>query len=159
MSQPLPEYNPGQQQEDQKDFAKLFESERAQWKQKIQVISLHIKDIKTVAEAQVDLFTTRQTLLDYSYKLAQVVSKLSTKERQMRAKKLKEYSEGKDIRYGANEKTTLIEGDIAELTEKMELVEGHRKYIDQTIQTVDHMLYGIRQRIALEDYLRGSSIK
>ena len=159
MSQPLPEYNPGQQQEDRKDFAKLFESERAQWKEKIQVISLHIKDIKTVAQAQVDLFTTRQTLLDYSYKLAQVVSKLSTKERQMRAKKLKEYSEGKDIRYGSNEKTTLIEGDIAELTEKMELVEGHRKYIDQTIQTVDHMLYGIRQRIALEDYLRGSSIK
>lgn len=159
MSQPLPEYNPSQQQEEQKDFAKLFESERAQWKEKIQVISLHIKDIKTVAEAQVDLFTTRQTLLDYSYKLAQVVSKLSTKERQMRAKKLKEYSEGKDIRYGANEKTTLIEGDLSELREKMELVEGHRKYIDQTVQTVDHMLYGIRQRIALEEYLRGGTIK
>ena len=37
--------------------------------------------------------------------------------------------------------------------------EGHRKFIDQTVQTVDHMLYGIRQRIALEDYLRGSTIK
>ena len=77
----------------------------------------------------------------------------------MRAKKLKEYSEGKDVRYGSNEKTTLIEGDLAELIEKMQLVEGHRKYIDQTVQTVDHMLYGIRQRIALEDYLRDSTIK
>jgi len=154
----FPEYNPSQ--EDQPtDFSKMFERERAEWKEKIQLISLHIKDIKTVAEAQVDLFSTRQTLLEYSYKLAQVVSKLSTKERQMRAKKLKEYTEGKDIRYGANEKTTLIEGDISDLTEKIHLVEGHRKYIDQTVQTVDHMLYGIRQRIALEDYLRGSTIK
>ena len=157
MSEEFPEYKPTQ--EEPKDFAKMFERERSEWKEKIQVISLHIKNIKTVAEAQVDLFTTRQALLEYSYKLAQIVSKLSTKERQMRAKKLKEYTEGKDVRYGANEKTALIEGDLSELTEKMELVEGHRKYIDQTIQTVDHMLYGIKSRIALEDYLRGSSIK
>ena len=157
MSEEFPEYKPTQ--EEPTDFAKMFERERSEWKEKIQVISLHIKNIKTVAEAQVDLFSTRQTLLEYSYKLAQIVSKLSTKERQMRAKKLKEYTEGKDVRYGANEKTALIEGDLAELTEKMQLVENHRKYIDQTVQTVDHMLYGIRQRIALEDYLRGSTIK
>ena len=112
-----------------------------------------------MAEAQVDLFSTRQTLLEYSYNLAQIISKLSTKERREKAKKLKEYTESKDIRYGSNEKTALIEGDLAELRERMELVEGHRKYIDQTVQTVDHMLYGIRQRIALEDYLRGSTIK
>jgi len=158
MSEGFPEYKPPAQEEP-KDFAKMFERERSEWKEKIQVISLHIKNIKTVAEAQVDLFTTRQALLEYSFKLAQIVSKLSTKERQMRARKLKEYTEGKDVRYGANEKTTLIEGDLSDLTEKMELVEGHRKYIDQTVQTVDHMLYGIRQRIALEDYLRGSAIK
>ena len=158
MSEDFPEYKPVQQEEPT-DFAKMFERERAEWKEKIQVISLHIKNIKTVAEAQVDLFTTRQALLEYSYKLAQIISKLSTKERQMRAKKLKEYTEGKDVRYGSNEKTALIEGDLADLTEKMELVEGHRKYIDQTVQTVDHMLYGIKSRISLEDYLRGSAIK
>ena len=137
----------------------MFERERAEWKEKIQVISLHIKNIKTVAEAQVDLFSTRQTLLEYSYKLAQIISKLSTKERKEKAKKLKEYTESKDIRYGSNEKTALIEGDLSDLRERMELVEGHRKYIEQTIQTVDHMLYGIKSRIALEDYLRGSAIK
>ena len=159
MTEVFPEYNPVPEEQQPTDFVKMFERERAEWKEKIQIISLHIKNIRTVAEAQVDLFSTRQTLLEYSYKLAQIISKLSTKERQMRAKKLKEYSEGKDVRYGANEKTTLIEGDLAELNEKMQLVEGHRKYIDQTVQTVDHMLYGIRQRISLEDYLRGGTIK
>ena len=159
MTEPFPEYTPAPAEQQPVDFAKIFERERAQWKEKIQVISLHIKSIQTVAEAQVDLFSTRQTLLEYSYNLAQIISKLSTKERKERAKKLKEYTESKDIRYGSNEKTSLIEGDLAELRERMELVEGHRKYIDQTVQTVDHMLYGIRQRIALEDYLRGSTIK
>ena len=141
------------------DYAKLFENERAEWKEKIQIISLNLKSIRTVAEAQIELFSTRQILLEYSYKLASIISKLGTKERKERAKKLREYQESKDVRYGANETKTMIEADLAEITQKIELVEGHRKFLDQTIQTVDHMLYGIKSRIALEEYLRGSTIK
>ena len=141
------------------DFNKLFETERFNWKEKIQILALEMKDIKTLAKAQVDLFSQRQVLLEYSYKLASIVSKLNSKYRTEKSKKLKDYSEKSDIRYGANEKNVLIEGDISEITEKIDLVEGHRKYIDQTVQTIDHMLYGIRQRIDLEDYLRGSTVK
>ena len=141
------------------DYAKLFEAERAEWREKIQFISLNLKSIKTVAEAQIELFSTRQILLEYSYKLASIISKLGTKERQERARKLREYQESKDVRYGANETKTMIEADLSEITQKIELVEGHRKFLDQTIQTVDHMLYGIKSRIALEEYLRGSTIK
>lgn len=143
----------------EKDFVKLFEEERADWREKIQVISLSLKNIHTVAEAQIDLFTTRQILIEYGFKLATIVTKLSSKERQERARKMKDYQENKDVRYGSNDLKTMIEGEVAEINQKIELVEGHRKYIDQTVQTVDHMLYGIRQRIALEDYLRGNTIK
>ena len=148
-----------EQQTDKVDYAKLFEKERFEWREKIQIISLNLKNIKTVAEAQVELFSTRQILLEYSFKLAQIVSKLSSRERQRRAAKLKDYNQNSDVRYGSNETKVLIEGDVAEIVGKIEMVEGHRKFIDQTIQTVDHMLYGIKSRIALEDYLRGSTIK
>jgi hypothetical protein len=141
------------------DYAKLFENERAEWREKIQIIALNLKSIQTVAEAQIELFSTRQILLEYSYKLASIISKLGTKERQERARKLREYQESKDVRYGVNETKTMVEADLAEITQKIELVEGHRKFLDQTIQTVDHMLYGIKSRIALEEYLRGSTIK
>ena len=80
MTEVFPEYNPVPEEQQPTDFVKLFERERAEWKEKIQIISLHIKNIRTVAEAQVDLFSTRQTLLEYSYKLAQIISKLSTKD-------------------------------------------------------------------------------
>jgi hypothetical protein len=141
------------------DYVKLFDQERSEWKEKIQVISLSLKSIRTVAEAQVELFSSRQILLEYSYKLAQIVSKLTSKERQARSAKLREYSTNTDVRYGSNETKVLIESDISEILEKIQLVEGHRKFIDQTIQTVDHMLYGIKSRIALEEYLRGSTVK
>jgi hypothetical protein len=141
------------------DYVKLFDQERSEWKEKIQVMSLSLKSIRTVAEAQVELFSSRQILLEYSYKLAQIVSKLSSKERQARSAKLREYATNSDVRYGSNETKVLIESDISEILEKIQLVEGHRKFIDQTIQTVDHMLYGIKSRIALEEYLRGSTVK
>jgi len=141
------------------DFRARFETERGEWREKIEVLSLHMKDIKTLAKAQVDLFSQRQILLEYSYKLAGIISKLNSKYRSDKAQKLKHYSENHDVRYGSNEKTVLIEGDLTQITEKIELVEGHRKFIDQTIQTIDHMLYGVKSRIALEDYLRGSTVK
>lgn len=145
--------------EDKKDYKKIFENERAEWKEKIQVISINLKDIKTVAKAQIDLFSNRQILLEYSYNLAGIISKLNSKYRSDKSKKMKEYSENTNFRYGSTEKNVLIDGDLSDLTEKIELVEIHRKFIDQTVQTVDHMLYGVRQRIALEDYLRGSTVK
>jgi hypothetical protein len=141
------------------DFNKIFENERAEWKEKVQVLAIEMKDIKTLAKAQVDMFSSRQVLLEYSYKLASIISKLSSRYRSDKANKLRHYSENNDVRYGSNEKTVLIEGDLTEITEKIELVESHRKFIDQTIQTVDHMLYGVKSRISLEDYLRGSTVK
>jgi hypothetical protein len=139
------------------DFNKLFEQERSEWKENIQVIAIQMKDIKTLSKAQVDLFSQRQILLEYGYKLASIVTKLNSKLSSEKAKKLREYSERTDVRYGSTEKNVLIEGDLTEISEKIELVESHRKFIDQTIQTVDHMLYGVRHRISLEDYLRGGS--
>lgn len=145
--------------EEKEDFRERFENERNEWKEKISVLALYMKDIKTLAKAQVDLFSQRQVLLEYGFKLATAVSKLNTKYRQNKAQRLKHYSENHDVRYGSNEKNVLIESDVSHILEKIELVEGHRKFIDQTIQTIDHMLYGVRQRISLEEYLRGGAIK
>ena len=119
-----------EQQTDKVDYAKLFEKERFEWREKIQIISLNLKNIKTVAEAQVELFSTRQILLEYSFKLAQIVSKLSSRERQTRAAKLKDYNQNSDVRYGSNETKVLIEGDVAEIVGKIEMVEGHRQPLE-----------------------------
>jgi len=146
--------------EDEKlDYQEQFRLEREQWKDKIKGLAFQLKSIRTVAEAQVDLFTQRQLLLEYSYKLAAIVSKLNAKVRTENGRLLKSYSENNNIRYQANEKKVLIEGDISAILEKSDLVESHRRFIDQTIQTIDHMLYGIKSRIALEEYLRASTIK
>jgi hypothetical protein len=141
------------------DFNKIFADERSEWTEKIQILAIEMRDIKTLAKAQVDMFSYRQMLLEYSYKLASIVAKLNSKYKSEKGRKMREYSENNNIRYGATEKSLLIEGDLIEITEKIDLVESHRKFMDQTIQTVDHCLYGVKSRIALEEYLRGSTVK
>jgi hypothetical protein len=144
---------------EKKDFAREFQLEREEWTEKIRILSVRMKNIKELAEVQVELYSSRQMLLEMYSKLGQVMVKLNGKYRKDRAERLKYYSESVQVKYGANEKTPLIEGDLSELKERMDLVDGQISFFNETMKTVDHMLYGIRHRIMLEDYLRSGAVR
>lgn len=141
------------------DFDKKFSEERAEWTEKIRTLSIRMKNIRELSEVQVDLYSSRQILLEYSAKLGQVMTKLNSKYRKDRGDRLKFYSENSQIKYGANEKTPLIEGDLSDLKERMDIVENQISFINETIKTVDHCLFGIKSRITLEEYLRSGAVK
>jgi hypothetical protein len=144
---------------EKKDFAREFRLEREEWTEKIRIISVRMKNIKELAEVQVELYSSRQILLEMYSKLGQVMVKLNSKYRKDKAERLRYYSESVQVKYGANEKTPLIEGDLSELKERMDLVDGQISFFNETMKTVDHMLYGIRHRIMLEEYLRSGAIR
>jgi hypothetical protein len=141
------------------DFNQKFEVERGEWTDKIRELSIRMKNIRELADVQVDLYSSRQVLLEYSAKLGQVMVKLNAKFRKDRADRLKHYSENSQVKYGSNEKTPLIEGDLTELKERMDIVEGQISFLNETMKTVDHMLYGVKSRISLEEYLRSGAVK
>lgn len=144
---------------EKKDFARDFQSEREEWTEKIRILSVRMKNIKELADVQVELYSSRQMLLELSSKLGQVMVKLNAKYRKDKSDRLRYYSESVQIKYGANEKTPLIEGDLSELKERMDMVDSQITFFNETVKTVDHMLYGIRHRIMLEDYLRSGSVR
>lgn len=144
---------------EKKDFDKGFQIEREEWTEKIRELSIRMKNIRELADVQVDLYYNRQILLEYSAKLGQVMSKLNSKFRKDKSIRLKHYSEMSQVKYGANEKTPLIEGDLSELKERMDLVDGQISFLNETMKTVDHMLYGVKSRISLEEYLRSGAVK
>ena len=141
------------------DFDKKFSEERSEWTEKIRTLSIRMKNIRELGEVQVELYSSRQILLEYSAKLGQVMTKLNSKHRKDRGDRLKFYSENSQVKYGANEKTPLIEGDLSDLKERIDIVENQISFINETIKTVDHCLYGIKSRIALEEYLRSGAVK
>lgn len=138
------------------EMERRFTQEREDWRNKVANLAHKMREVKGISEVQVNLYSERQLLIEYQHNLGQVLSRVLTKQKKLRKASLKKYSENNDVKYGANEKTVLIEGDLSDVAQRVEIIENHRKYIDQTVQTVDHMLYGIRNRIELEKYLNGS---
>lgn len=150
---------PEQQTNIKTDFALKFQTEREEWSEKIRILSIRMKSIRELAEVQVDLFSDRQILLEYTAKLNQVTVKLNAKYRKDKSDRLKYYSETHQVKYGTNEKNPLIEGDLSVLKERIDTVECQVSFLNETIKTIDFMIYGIKSRISLEEYLRAGSIK
>ena len=138
------------------DLIKKFEEERADWTEKVRELSIRMKNIRELAEVQVELFSNRQILLEYVGKLSQVITKLTSRYRKERGEKMRHYSENSQVKYGTNEKTPLIEGDLSELKERMDIVEGQLSFLNETIRTIDFMLYAIKERIKLQEFLIGT---
>jgi len=145
--------------EAQSEMESQFGDERAEWTERIRELSIRMKNIREMAEVQVDLYSDRQRLLEYAYKLGQFLTRLNSKYRADRRTKMIYYSEEHNTRYGANEKTSLIDGDLAEIKRKIDLVDNHMSFVNETTKTIDHMLYGIKSRISLEEFMRGGGLK
>ena len=133
---------------ERKDFGIEFQNEREEWTEKIRVLSIRMKNIKELADVQVEVYSSRQMLLEMYSKLGQVMVKLNAKYRKDKAERLRYYSESVQVKYGSNEKTPLIEGDLSELKERMDLVDGQISFFNETMKTVDHMLFGVKSRIS-----------
>jgi hypothetical protein len=134
-----------------------FTNERSEWTERIRELSIRMRNIREMAEVQVELYSDRQRLLEYAYKLGQILTKLNARFRGDRRNKMVYYSEEHNTRYGANEKTALIDGDLTELKRKIDVVDNHMSFMNETVKTVDHFLYGVKSRIALEEFMRGGS--
>ena len=139
------------------DFEEQFSAERSEWTERIRELSVRMRNIREIAEVQVELYSDRQKLLEYAYKLGQILTKLNAKFRSDRRTKMVYYSEEHNTRYGANEKTALIDGDLSEIKRKIDVVDNQMSFLNETVKTVDHFLYGVKSRISLEEFMRGSS--
>jgi SMC interacting uncharacterized protein involved in chromosome segregation len=118
-----------------------------------------MKNMKELPDVQVELYYNRQILLELYSKLSQVIVKLNSKLRKQKSDRLKYYSESVQIKYGANEKTPLIDGDLTELKERIDLVDTQINFLNETMKNIDFMLYGVKDRIKLQEFLSSVSSK
>lgn len=144
---------------DVSNFELQFSDEREVWTERIRELSVRMRNIREIGEVQVELYSDRQKLLEYAYKLGQILTRLNSNYRSEKKNKMVYYSEEHNTRYGSNEKSSLIEGDLSEIKRKIDLVDNHTSFMNETIKTVDHMLYGIKSRISLEEFMRGGGVK
>jgi len=119
-------------------------------------MSKQMKLINTVGELMTEVYTERQRCLEYYHYL---ISKLIIINRQYR----KRYNERLDywtfksqIRYpNETSKNNKILTELADLVQRREMVENHSKYILDSKNTIDNLIYAIPKRIDLEKMAKG----
>jgi hypothetical protein len=163
MSQELPNSFDDFLKEDQEQSEKKqeslqarFQSERAEWTEKIKEMSKKLKNVLEISLLQVDVYTERQRCVEYYHYIVSLLIKINKEYRKQYASKYDYYTNQSQIRYpNETTKTNKILTELSDIVNKKEALENHSKFVNATISTLDNIIYGIKSRIDLENIIRG----
>lgn len=140
-------------EETKKKIAKKFSESRATVSSEIYENIEKLSNLKTLKEAQVNMLSLRQRLLEDNHTLLENITTLRKKFREERSTEMENLSKNLQIRYQSNEKTVVIEGKTSSTKESLELFENQVSFYNESIKTIDSIIFGIKTRIDIEKTL------
>jgi uncharacterized protein YoxC len=143
-----------EQQEAQMTLSERLLMEQKTWRIKITDITEHMKKIQTLVDAQMEMYNSRQMLLEQKHYYMSLMAKVDKKYKASRKNRLDHYYKNSDIKYNKIEIEMLINADTADDKDMIIALEDHIDYLEETVKTIDNQIYGIRHRIDLEAYKR-----
>ena len=90
-----------------------FKLQRIEYKDKIVQLSKKIRDVKELSDVQVELFSQRQIILEYTHKLIDILCKLNVKMSTNKRSKTDFYMNKSDVRYDRFDRKDIIEGELS----------------------------------------------
>jgi len=134
----------------------VFRQNRDDCKNKILSSITNMRHTNKLIDVQVEMLSQRQRMLEDSHIL---LDKLTDLRKQYRIRKGNAYDSivnNLQLRMKTTgEKEAIVEGsaEIAELRNKIDILEKQTEYYSESMRTIDHILYGIKTRIDIEKLL------
>ncbi len=134
-------------------ISKKFETRRKEVSSEIYTNIEKLSNLKTLKDAQVNMLSLRQRLLEDNHTLLEHIVVLRKKYRTARSTEMENLSKNLQIRYQSNEKTVVIEGKTANAKEFLEVFENQVAFFNESIKTIDNVIFGIKTRLDIEKTL------
>lgn len=134
-------------------ISKKFQDRRAEVSKEIYENIEKLSNLKTLKAAQVNMLSLRQRLLEDNHTLLEHVTLLRKKYRDERSLEMENISRNLQIRYQANEKNVVIEGRTSATKESLEIFENQITFFNESIKTIDNIIFGIKTRLDIEKTL------
>jgi hypothetical protein len=112
-----------------------------------------LSNLKTLKDAQVEMLSLRQRLLEDNHTLLEHISTLRKKYRDERGEEMEKLSKNLQLRYQSNEKTVVIDSKTSTTKEYLELFENQVSFFNESIKTIDNVIFGIKTRLDIEKTL------
>jgi hypothetical protein len=135
------------------NISEKFQNRRAEVSKEIYQNIEKLSNLKTLKEAQVNMLSLRQRLLEDNHTLLEHITMLRKKFRDERAEVMETLSKNLQLRYQANEKTVVIEGRTSNTKEYLEIFENQVNFFNESIKTIDNIIFGIKTRLDIEKTL------
>ena len=132
-----------------------FSKERDEWRDKVKDMSERLRDVYNLSDLLTDVYSSRQIALEYTHTLMAHLSKVNRIFRDRKIERFNHYSRNYDLRLDKDFKYDHIHADLNDIVERRELLQNHLDYFRETIRTIDNLTFGIKHRMALEEYRRG----
>lgn len=142
------------EQETAKDrISKKFEGRRKEVSSSIYTNIEKLSNLKTLKDAQVNMLSLRQQLLEDNHTLLEHLTSLRKKLREEKASEMENLSKNLSLRYQANEKNLVIDGRTSATKEYLEMFENQVSFFTESIKTIDNVIFGIKTRLDIEKAL------
>lgn len=129
---------------------KKFEARRKEASNEIYQNIEKLSNIKTLKDAQVNMLSLRQRLLEDNHNLLEHLIVLRKRYRNERSAEMENLSKNLQIRYQSNEKNVVIEGKTSTTKESLEVFENQVEFFNESIKTIDNIIFGIKTRLDIE---------
>ena len=126
-----------------------------QWSNVISEMNGMMKKFTDLPDLQMTIYSKRQNALDYYFNLLYQISAMSKEYKKQYAAKYNNYKVNSQIRYNSDTAINAqIAADLADVSYKLTLLENHSKYMQETIKTIDNLIYAISNRIRIEELVQ-----
>ena len=129
---------------------KKFEARRKEASNEIYQNIEKLSNIKTLKDAQVNMLSLRQRLLEDNHNLVEHLIVLRKRYRNERSTEMENLSKNLQIRYQSNEKNVVIDGRTASTKESLEVFENQVEFFNESIKTIDNIIFGIKTCLDIE---------
>lgn len=140
-------------EETKNKISKKFQDRRSEVSKEIYENIEKLSNLKTLKDAQVNMLSLRQRLLEDNHTLLEHITSFRKKYRDERSVEMENVSRNLQIRYQANEKNTVLDGRTSSTKEMLEIFENQLSFFNESIKTIDNIIFGIKTRLDIEKTL------
>lgn len=142
------------------NLEEFIAEKQAYWSGKIKELNEKFKSIPSLSQLTTEIYTTRQDLQEYHKSMLMKCASLNREYKKKYAELYNSYKTTSQIKYTSDQAINAqIAAQLADFNYTMELMNHHTNYIDETIKTIDNLIYGIKNRIDIEQLLTSGMLK
>lgn len=130
------------------------------WTEKIKVMNEKFKTIPELQSGLSEIYSLRQDLEEYHKQVLVKCAGLSRDYKKKYAELYNSFKTSAQIKYNSDAAINAqIASVLADYTYTMDVMSNHSSFIEESIKTVDSLIFGIKHRIDLENLMKVGALK